>query len=164
MLSRTRWYKNCHNIFSVQFFNSKLGRMLCNSYSNRFCDFYIFPIVGIGAVNFQRKKNRQSTLVFRCFSLQKKWKNFFISIFINYTIWLTFVWRICVSIVQGFPPRAFLKQRLAHSSASAKTIPAFSHQAAATNIRWTWGKLVKGQRDSAEQAKGLEECLWRSGH
>ena len=128
------------------------------------CDFYIFPIVGIGAVNFQSKKNRQSTLVFRCFSLQKKWKNFFISIFINYTIWLTFVWRICVSIVQGFPPRAFLKQRLAHSSASAKTIPAFSHQAAATNIRWTWGKLVKGQRDSAEQAKGLEECLWRSGH
>jgi len=27
--------------------------------------------------------------------------------------------------MQGFPSRAFLKQHLAHSSASAKTIPAF---------------------------------------
>ena len=35
MLSWTRWYKNCHNSSSLQFFNSKLGRMLCNSYSNR---------------------------------------------------------------------------------------------------------------------------------
>jgi len=30
--------------------------MLCNSYSKRFCDFYIFPIVGIGAINFQNQK------------------------------------------------------------------------------------------------------------
>jgi len=44
MLSRTRWYKNCHNFSSLQFFDSKLGRMLWNS---RFCDFYIFPVVGI---------------------------------------------------------------------------------------------------------------------
>ena len=55
MLYRTRWYKNCHN-FSLQFFSSKLGRMLCNSYSKCFCDFYIFPIVGIGAINFQSQK------------------------------------------------------------------------------------------------------------
>jgi len=27
--------------------------------------------------------------------------------------------------MQGFPSKAFLKQRLAHSSASPKTIPAF---------------------------------------
>ena len=124
MLSRTRWYKNCHNFSFLQFFNSKLGRMLCNSCSNRFCDFYIFPIVGIGAINFQSKKTGNPPVLSGVFSLQKKWKNFIISIFINYTIWLTFLWRICVSIVQGFPSRAFSKQRLAHSSASTKTIPA----------------------------------------
>ena len=56
MLSRTRWYKNCYNFSSLQFFNSKLGRVLCNSYSNRFCDFYISPIVGIGAIIFQSQK------------------------------------------------------------------------------------------------------------
>ena len=55
MLSRTWRYKNCYNFSSLQFFNLKLGRMLCNSCSNRFRDFYIFPIVGIGksAINFQ---------------------------------------------------------------------------------------------------------------
>ena len=71
MLSRIRWYINCYNFSSLQFFNSKLGRMLCNSYSNRFCDFYIFPNVGIGAINFQ-SKNRQSTLVSGCFFLFKR--------------------------------------------------------------------------------------------
>jgi len=30
--------------------------MICNSYSKCFCDFYIFPIVGIGAINFQSQK------------------------------------------------------------------------------------------------------------
>jgi len=125
MLSRTRWYKNCHNFSSLQFFNLKLGRIFCYSYSNRFCDFYIFPIVGIGAINFQNRKTGNLPLFLGVFSLQKKWKNFFISIFINYTIWLTFLWRVCVSIVQGFPSRAFLKQRLAHSSSSTKTILAF---------------------------------------
>ena len=124
MLSWTRWYKNCHNYSSLLFCNSKLGRMLCYSYSNRFSDFYIFPIVGIGAINFQSKKTSNPPLFSGVFFLQK-WKNFFISIFINYTIWLTFLCRICVSIVQDFPSRAFSKQRLAHSSASAKTIPAF---------------------------------------
>jgi len=123
MLSRTRWYKNCHNISSLQFFNSKPGRMLCNSCINRFCDFYIFPIVGIGAINFYNKKTGNPSFFSCVFSLQTKWKNYFISIFINYTIWLTFLWRICVSIVQGFPSRAFLKQRLAQSSTSTKTIP-----------------------------------------
>ena len=125
MLSRTRWYKNCYNFSSLQFFNSKLGRMLCNSYSKRFCDFCIFPIVGIGAKNFQSQKTGNPTFFQGVFSLQKKWKNYVITIFINYTIWLTFLCRIWVSIVQGFPSRTFLKQRLAHSSASPKTIPAF---------------------------------------
>jgi len=45
------------------FFNSKLGRMLCNSYDNRFCDFYIFPIVGISVMNFQIKKQA----IYPCF-------------------------------------------------------------------------------------------------
>jgi len=76
MLSRTRWYKNCYNFSSLEFFNSKLGRMLCNSSSNRFCDFYIFPIVGIGAINFQ-SKNRQSTLVSRCFFSPKELEKLF---------------------------------------------------------------------------------------
>jgi len=70
-----------------------------------------------------------------------------ISIFINYTIWLTFLCRIWVYIVQGFPSRAF-EQRLIHSSASAKTIPVFQHQTAATNIPWTGG-----QRRTLERAK-----------
>ena len=93
MLSRTRWYKNFHNFSSLQFFNSKLGRMLCNSYRNRFCDFYIFLIVGIGAINFQCQKTDNTPLFQGVFSLQKKWKNFFILIFMNYTIWLMFLWR-----------------------------------------------------------------------
>jgi len=42
--------------------------MLCNSYSNRFCDFYIFPIVGIGAVKFQSKKTDNPTLFQGVFS------------------------------------------------------------------------------------------------
>jgi len=125
MLSRTRWYKNCHNFSSLQFFNSKLGRVLCNSHSNRFCDFYIFPIVGVGAINFQSQKTGNPPLFSGVFSFQKKWKKIFISIFINYTIWLTFLCKICVSIVQGIPSRAFLKQRLATSSANVKTILAF---------------------------------------
>ena len=89
MLSRTRWYKNCHNFSSLQFFNFKLGRMLCNNYSNRFCDFYFFPVVGIGEINFYSKTTGNPPLFSGVFSLQKKWKIFFISIFINYTIWLT---------------------------------------------------------------------------
>ena len=123
MLSRTRWY--CHNFSSLQFVNSKLGRMLGNSYSNRFCDFYIFPIVGIGAINFQIKRTGNPPLFSSVFSLQTKLKKIFTSIYINYRKWLTFFWRICISIVQGFPSRAFLNQRLAHSSASTKTIPTF---------------------------------------
>jgi len=48
--------------------------------------FTFFPIVGIGAINFQSKKQaiHPSFRVF--FSLQKKWNNYLISIFINYTI------------------------------------------------------------------------------
>ena len=38
-----------------------------------------------------------------------------------------------------FSIQSFFKQRLAHSSASAKIIPAFWHQTAATNIPWTGG-------------------------
>ena len=103
--------------------------------------FYIFPIVGTGAINFQSKKQAIHPC-FRVFFLQNKWKKFFISIFINYTIWLTFLWRNCVSIVLGFPSRAFLKQHLVYSSASPRTIPAFQHQTAATNILWTSGQWV----------------------
>jgi len=33
--------------------------------------------------------------------------------------------------------KAFLKQRLAHSSNSAKTIPVAEHQTASTNMSWT---------------------------
>ena len=40
--------------------------MLCNSYSNRFCD-----------LNFQTKKNKQSTLVFGCFFSPKEVENLF---------------------------------------------------------------------------------------
>jgi len=40
----------------------KLGRMLCNSYNNHYCDFYIFPIVGIGAINFQSQKTANPPL------------------------------------------------------------------------------------------------------
>ena len=119
MLSRTRWYKNCYNS-CLQYFNSKFGRMLCNSYSKRFCDFYIFPIVGIGAVNFQRQKTGNPLFFQGVFSLQKKWKNYLISIFINYTIWLMFLCRIWVPIMQGFPSRAFLKQRLSTQAPARK--------------------------------------------
>jgi len=77
MLSRTRSYKNFNNFSSLQFFNSKLGRVLCNSYSNRFCNLYIFPIVGIGAINFQSQKTDNPPLFSGVFSLQKKWKKYF---------------------------------------------------------------------------------------
>jgi len=62
MLSRTRRYKNCYDFSCLQFFDSKLGKMLCNSYSNRFCDCYIFPIVGIGAINFKIQKTANPSL------------------------------------------------------------------------------------------------------
>ena len=51
--------------------------MLCNSYSNCFADFYIFPILGIGAINFSKQKNSQPTLVLGCyFSLKQVEKLF----------------------------------------------------------------------------------------
>jgi len=59
--------------------------MLCNSYSNRFCDFYIFPITEIGAINFQSQKTDNPPLFQSVFYLQK-WKNYLISIFTNYTV------------------------------------------------------------------------------
>ena len=50
------------------------------------CDFDIFPIVGIGAINFQSQTTDNPPL-FQCvFFLQIKLKNYLISIFINYTI------------------------------------------------------------------------------
>jgi len=39
----------------------------------------------------------------------------------------------------GFPSRAFVKERLAFSKVSAKTIPAAKRQTASTNIAWTGG-------------------------
>jgi len=50
--------------------------MLCNSYSNRFSDCYIFPIIGIGAINFQSKKTGNPPLISGVFSLQKSGKIF----------------------------------------------------------------------------------------
>jgi len=61
---------------SLQFFNSKLGRMLCNSYSNRFCNFYIFLIVGIGAINFQSTKTGNPPLFSGVFSIENELKIF----------------------------------------------------------------------------------------
>jgi len=58
----------------LQFFNSKLGRMLCNSYSNRFCDFYIFSIVEIGAINFQSQKTGNPPLIRGVFLSKKSGK------------------------------------------------------------------------------------------
>jgi len=51
--------------------------MLCNSYSNRFCDFYIFPIVGIGAINFQSKKTGNPPLFSGVFFSPKEVEKFF---------------------------------------------------------------------------------------
>jgi len=73
-------------ITSVQLFNLKLGRMLCNSYSNRFCDSYIFLIVGIGVINFQSIKTGNPFLFSGVIFLQKKWTNYLILFFVNYTM------------------------------------------------------------------------------
>jgi len=125
MMSRTRWYKNCYNFFSLQFFNSKLGRMLCNSYSKRFCDFYIFPIVGIGAINFQSQKTGKPPFFQGVFSLQEEVEKLFDFDFHKLHNMTNVFVKNLGSTVQGFPSRAFSKQRLVHSSASAKTIPTF---------------------------------------
>jgi len=55
--------------------------MLCNSYNNRYCDFYIFPIVGIGAINFPKSKNSQSTLVLGCYFSPKEVEKLFDFVF-----------------------------------------------------------------------------------
>jgi len=68
------------------FFNSKLGRMLFNSYNNRSCDFYVFPVFGIGAVNFQIKKTAKPPLFQGVISHQKKWKNPVMLFFVSYTM------------------------------------------------------------------------------
>jgi len=62
MLSRTRWHKNYYNLFSLQCFTLKLGRMPRNRYSNRLCEFYIFPIFGIGGINFQSQNTKKQPL------------------------------------------------------------------------------------------------------
>jgi len=50
--------------------------MLCNRFSIRFCGFYIFPIVGIGAMNFL--KNQAIHLNFLvCFLSKGSGKNFY---------------------------------------------------------------------------------------
>jgi len=98
--------------------------MLFNSYSNRFCNFYIFPIVGMGAINFQSQKTANPPFL-RCYCSPKEVEKFFDFDFRKPHNVLTFLCRIGISIMQGFPSRTFLKQRLAHSSVSAKAIPAF---------------------------------------
>jgi len=44
--------------------------MLCSSYRKRFCDFCIFFVVGIGAINFQSKKTGNQPFFQGVFSLQ----------------------------------------------------------------------------------------------
>ena len=63
--------------------------------------------------------------------------------------------------MQGFPSRAFLKQRLVHSSTSAKTTPAFSRQTATTNIPWTGGQksTLKRAKQSARTCCPLLKLL-----
>ena len=95
MLSRTRWYKNCHNFSSLQFFNSKLGKMLCNSYSNRFCDFYIFLMVGIGAINFQSKKTGNPPLFSGVFLSKRRGKFFYFDFHKQHNMTNVFVKKLC---------------------------------------------------------------------
>jgi len=54
--------------------------MLYNSYSNRSCDFYIFPVFGIGAMNFQNQK-QQSHPCYRCYFSSKEVENLFDFVF-----------------------------------------------------------------------------------
>jgi len=51
--------------------------MLCNSYSNRFCYFYIFPIVGIGAINFRSQKTANPPLLQGVFCSPKEVEKLF---------------------------------------------------------------------------------------
>ena len=96
--------------------------MLCKQLSQPFLWFLHFSHCWNWRNKFLKWKNTQCTFVSGVFSLQKNWENYVISIIINCTVRLTFLCKIWISIVQGFPSRAFLKQRLAHSSVSAKTI------------------------------------------
>jgi len=73
MLSRA-WYKNSYNFSSLQFFNSKLGRMLCNSYSNRYCDF---SHCWHRRNKFSKSKKRQSTLALGNFFSPKEVEKLF---------------------------------------------------------------------------------------
>jgi len=59
-----------------------------------------------------KSKNRQSALVSGCFSLQKKWKNYLISIFINYTIWLRFCAEFGFLSCKVFRPEPFKNNAL----------------------------------------------------
>jgi len=64
-------------------------------------------MAGIGAINFQSKKTGNPLLLSDVFSLQKKRKNFFISIFINYAIWLTVLWKFVFQSCKVFHPEPF---------------------------------------------------------
>jgi len=78
--------------------------MLCNSYSNRSCDFYIFPIVGIGAMNFQSKKNSQSTFVLGCFFFPKEvYKLFDVDFCKLHNVTDVFVQNLCLSCMVFHP-------------------------------------------------------------
>ena len=46
--------------------------MLSNIFSKRFCDFYIFPIVEIGAINFQGQETENPPFFQSVVYLQKK--------------------------------------------------------------------------------------------
>ena len=122
--------------------------MLCNSYSKRFCDFYIFPIVGISAINFQSKKAGNPPFFQSVFFFPKEVENLFDFDFHElHNMTNVFVHNLGFYRAR-FSIRDFLKERLVHSSASAKTIPAFESQTVATNIPWT-----AGQRRTLKRAK-----------
>jgi len=69
--------------------------MLCNSYSNRSCDFYIFPIVGIGAIIFQSKKTGNPPLFTVFFSPKKVEKCFYFDFHKLHNMTHVFVQNLC---------------------------------------------------------------------
>jgi len=69
--------------------------MLCYSYSNRFSDFYIFPIVGIGAINFQSKKTGNPPLFSGVFFLPEMEKIFYFDFHQLHNMTNIFVQNLC---------------------------------------------------------------------
>jgi len=114
--------------------------MLFNSYSNRFCDFYIFPIVGIGAINFQSKKTGNPYLFLGVFSHQKTWEIFCFYFHKQHNMTNVFVQNLCFcrarfSIQSLFKttPCPLERQRENHTGVLASD----------TNVPWISSRVVK---------------------